>query len=74
VSDYKYLLFKDQDSVPIPSKNYSMAASFAYNARDENYLYSAITVIMLSLLEGGLIYWSWAPFSVSYNDMSEVKP
>ena len=26
VSDYKYLMFKDQNSVPIPSGNYSMAA------------------------------------------------
>ena len=29
ISDYKYLLFKDQDSVPIPYANYSMGASFA---------------------------------------------
>jgi|688.fasta_scaffold482269_1 hypothetical protein len=29
VSDYEYLLFKDEASVPIPSGNYSMAASFA---------------------------------------------
>lgn len=66
-SDYKYLLFTAQSAVPIPSDNYSMAASFAYNAHDSNFLWSAITVIILSLCEGYLVYYSWAPFSYNYH-------
>jgi hypothetical protein len=59
-------MWKDKDPVRVPLRNYSLLANLAFYGYDDGYTFVTFCTTFFTLLDAGLIWFTWKPFQKFY--------